>query len=173
MWPPLTLQRKPYTNSDWLVDFLSKTIKEKKTEFLRMTSTSLANYNINCQSLVSISKHSPLCRHTVDEQGSPGPQGWLGHKGDSGQLISHDNWFRLTWLLITSLVSFLSVWSLHVLPVFVWVSSRCFHFPHHKKHYCKTCQLSCQCPRPTHWLINLELVTRCCVVAAHCSSQMG
>ena len=64
----------------------------------------------------------------------------------------HGNWFRLIWLLLTSLVSVLSVWSLIVLPVFVWVSSGCFDFPHCKKHYCKTSQLGCQCPRSTPWL---------------------
>ena len=28
----------------------------------------------------------------------------------------------------------LSVWSLHVLPMFAWVSSGCSGFPHHQKH---------------------------------------
>ncbi|KAF7646406.1 hypothetical protein LDENG_00188220 [Lucifuga dentata] len=33
----------------------------------------------------------------------------------------------------------LSVWSLHVLPVFAWVSSGCSSFPHHHKNMYRLC----------------------------------
>ena len=60
----------------------------------------------------------------------------------------------------------LSVWSWHVLAVFVWVSSGYSGFLPHQN----TCILySCHCPVTKALALELELVPGRCTVAAHCS----